>query len=283
MESAQFSGQTPVSTSAEPAQHAQVRQVYQVIAEEYDERIPGSGPVDELFTDTEFDFILHNVCASDHVLDMGCGTGRFTVPLAKRAAAVTGLDISSQMLSVNQEKLSRCGLQATLREGDMTALPFPDASFDVVVSMLALMHIPVQDRQVVFHEAARVLKPGGRLLIGVKNAVFERLFSGDRFATVDVTDVDAGELIFTETKTGEEFTAPWHSFAPDDLARLTALAGLHLVHLRGNNPLSAWLADAVLQDDGLRGTIQRVENALSDVPPFSHLGYHLLAEAVKPA
>lgn len=280
MEAAQFSGHNP---SADPAQHAQVREVYQTIAEEYDERIPGSGPVDELFTSTEFDFILRNVRASDQVLDMGCGTGRFTVPLAERVAAVTGLDISSQMLSVNQGKLTERGLRATLREGDMTALPFPDASFSVVVSMLALMHIPLQDRQVAFREAARVLKPGGRLLIGVKNAVFERLFSGDRFATVDVTDVDAGELVFTETKAEQEFTAPWHSFAPDDLARLTTLSGLHLVHLRGNNPLSAWLADTILQDDGLRGTIQRVENALSDVPPFSHLGYYLLAEAVKPA
>jgi SAM-dependent methyltransferase len=214
---------------------------------------------------------------------MGCGTGRFTVPLAERAAAVTGLDISAQMLAVNQEKLAERGLKATLREGDMTALPFPDSSFDAVVSMLALMHIPLTDRERVFSEVARVLKPGGRLLVGVKNAVFERLFSGDRFASVDVTDVDAGKLIFTETKAGPEFEAPWYSFSPEDLDRLTALYGLRVVHLRGNNPLSAWLADTVLQDAGLRGTIQRVEKALSDVPPFSHLGYHLLAEAVKPA
>jgi SAM-dependent methyltransferase len=261
----------------------QVRQVYETIANEYDRRIPGEGPTDDLFTDTEYDFLLSKVDPSDHVLDMGCGTGRFTVPLAERAATVVGLDISPQMLAVNGEKLADRGLEAELREGDMTSLPFPDATFDAITSMLALMHIPLDDREQVFLEAARVLKPGGRLLIGVKNAIFERLFPGDRFATVDVTDVEAGELVFTETEAGQELSAPWHSFSPDDLARLTAEAGMSLVHLRGNSPVAAWLADSVLAYSGLRESIQSLEKSLGDVPPFNYLGYHLLAEAVKPA
>jgi ubiquinone/menaquinone biosynthesis C-methylase UbiE len=272
----------PVRGSAAPEEQTRVRGVYETIAKEYDERIPGTGPTDELFTDAEFDFVLHKVQPTDHVLDMGCGTGRFTLPLAQRAARVSGLDISSEMLAVNGGKLAEHGLQPDLHEGTMTALPFPDATFDVIISMLALMHIPVEDRQRVFAEAARVLKPGGRLVVGVKNEVFERLFSGDRFATVDVTDVNAGELIFTETRAGQELSAPWYSFSPDDLSRLTALAGLRLVNLRGNSPLSAWLADAVLEETGLRSAVRRLENVLGDIPPFSYLGYHLLAEAVKP-
>jgi SAM-dependent methyltransferase len=259
-----------------------VRAVYQAIAGEYDERIPGNGPADELFTDTEFDFLHSKIRPSDHVLDMGCGTGRFTVPLAARAAAVTGLDISPEMLSQNARKLAERGVHAELHQGDMTALPFEDGSFDVVTSMLALMHLPREDRETVFTEAARVLKPGGRLLVEVKNSVFERLFRGDRFATVDVTDVDAGQLIFTRTEAGQEFTAPWHSFSPDELSYLTARAGMSIVHLRGISPLSAWLADPILSDKDLRTTIQRLERTLSDVPPFCHLGYYLLAEAVKP-
>jgi ubiquinone/menaquinone biosynthesis C-methylase UbiE len=261
----------------------QVREVYETLAGQYDQRIPGDGPSDEVFTDTELDFLLGKIKHTDEVLDMGCGTGRFTVPLAERAGKVTGLDISPQMLTVNSRKLTDRGLGARLVEGDMTALPFPDDSFDAVTSMLALMHIPLDDRQRVFTEAARVLRPGGCLLIGVKNAVFERLFAGDRFADVDVTDVEAGELVFTETGKGEDLTAPWHSFSPDDLSRLTATAGLSLVHLRGNSTVSAWLADAVLADKGIRDTILRIEKCLADIPPFSHLGYHLLVEAVKPA
>ncbi len=263
------------------AKRAHVRGVYEKIADEYDERIPGAGPTDEIFTDAEIAFVLSKVDRSDHVLDMGCGTGRFTVPMAERAASVTGVDISPHMLAVNGRKLAEHGLHADLREGDMTSLPFPDGSFDVVTSMLALMHIPIEDRQRVFCEVARVLKPGGRLVIGVKNAVFERLFTGDRFAAVDITDVAAGELVFTETSAGE-LTAPWHSFSPDQLYRLTAVAGLALTHLRGNSPLSAWLADSVLAQKSIRDTVQGLENALADVPPLNHLGYHLLVEAVKP-
>ena len=76
--------------------------------------------------------------------------------------------------------------------------------------------------------------------------------------------------------------APWHSFSPDELTSLSAVAGLCLVHLRGNSPISAWLADAVLADTGVRSAVRHVEQVLADIPPFSHLGYHLLAEAVKP-
>lgn len=263
-------------------ERAQVRHVYETIAAEYDERIPGNGVVDEIFTDSENDFLLGKVGSGDDVLDMGCGTGRFTVPLAARARSVAGLDMSPAMLAANSKKLADQGLQADLREGDMAALPFPDASFDVVVSMLALMHIPREDRQQVFHEVARVLRPGGRLLIGVKNSVFERMFRGDRFAAVDVTDVESEELIFTNTRSGEDMTAPWHSFSPAELTTLSAVAGLSLVHLRGNSPISAWLADAVLADQGVQSAVRRIEGVLADIPPFSHLGYHLLAEAVKP-
>jgi ubiquinone/menaquinone biosynthesis C-methylase UbiE len=260
----------------------QVRKVYQTIADEYDERIPGNGVVDDIFTDSEMAFLLGKVQSSDDVLDMGCGTGRFTIPLAERAASVSGLDMSPAMLAANRKKLADHGLDADLREGDMADLPFPDASFDVVVSMLALMHIPRQDRQQVFREVARVLRPGGRLLIGVKNSVFERMFQGDRFATIDITDVKSEELIFTKTHSGEDMVAPWHSFSPDELASLSAIAGLSLVHLRGNSPISAWLADTVLADSGVRSAVRHVETVLADIPPFSHLGYHLLAEAVKP-
>jgi len=274
--------QPPAETAAGQRERERVRKVYETIADEYDERIPGVGVIDEIFMDSEIDFVLSKVRPDDQLLDMGCGTGRFTVPLAERAAAVSGLDLSPMMLATARKKLADRGLAAGLREGDMAALPFPDASFDVVVCMLALMHIPRADRQQVFHEVARVLKPGGRLVLGVKNSVFERLFAGDRFAAIDITDVESEELIFTRTRSGEDMVAPWHSFSPDELTALSAIAGLTLVHLRGNSPISAWLADAVLADTAVRSVVRRMEAALGDVPPFSHLGNHLLAEIVKP-
>jgi ubiquinone/menaquinone biosynthesis C-methylase UbiE len=274
---------TPSIFDRDPDQEkTTIRSVYDDIAGEYDERIPGSGPSDEIFTDTEMEFLLGKITKNECVLDMGCGTGRFTVPLAATGAQVSGLDLSAGMLVQARRKLAERGLTADLREGDMSALPFPDGMFDTVTSMLALMHIPLADRQTVFNEVHRVLKPGGRMLLCVKNAIFERMFKGDRFASVDVTDVDDNKLIFTETNSGTVYTAPWYSFAPHDLNALFTKAGMTITHLRGNSPLSVWLADEVLADSGIRAIVQGLERTLADVPPFSHLGYHLLVEAVKP-
>lgn len=259
-----------------------VKKVYEEIAGEYDRRIPGFTPTDKRFTDTEISFILSKVQPTDQVLDMGCGTGRFTIPLAQHAAAVTGLDLSPAMIAQARQKAEQAGVRVAFHESDMATMPFEDGTFDVVTSMLALMHIPLESRQQVFLEATRVLKPGGRMVIGVKNAIFERLSRTDRFASVDITDVDQKQLIFTQTERGEDLSAPWFSFSPADLQRLFATSGMTLVHLRGNTPIAAWLADNILQEASVLQTITHFETALGDVPPFNYLGYHLLAEAVKP-
>lgn len=257
--------------------------VYERIADEYDQRIPGSTALDDHFSATEIAFVLDRVSGSDAVLDMGCGTGRLTLPLAREAGSVTGLDLTPGMMDEASRKARDEGLDIQFKQGDMAALPFPDDSFDVVVCMLALMHVPPSDRTQVFAEVRRVLRPAGRLLVGVKNAVFERFSSADRFATVDITDVENKELVFTKTREGDELRAPWHSFSPDELKRLSAVAGLVPVCLRGNIPISAWISDSIMDNRGLADAVRALETLLGDLPPFSHLGYHLLMEAVKPA
>ncbi len=262
----------------------QVREVYQALAGQYDERIPGSTPIDEGFMQTEMDFVLGRVASGDDVLDIGCGTGRFTVPVAARVHSTTALDISSTMLEQARETAAEKGVAVDFVVGDMASLPFDNESFDVVISMLALMHVPREDRQSVFSEVARVLRPGGRMLIGVKNAIFERISSADRFASVDVTDVENEELIFTETSGSDaEYSAPWHSFSPTELNRLLAVAGLAVVELRGNSPISGWIADALLRESTFFEAVRTLERTLGDIPPFNALGYHLLVEAIKPA
>ncbi|MFI8933305.1 class I SAM-dependent methyltransferase [Streptomyces sp. NPDC053474] len=260
-----------------------VRTVYEQVAAEYDERIPGAGACDDLFTQSEHEFLFESIRSGEKVLDIGCGTGRFTVPMADKGADVSGLDISRPMLDVAERKLRERGLSADLREGDMAHLPFADASFDTVTSMLALMHIPLQDRPAVFAEVHRVLRPGGRMLLGVKNSVFEEMFTGDRFASVDVTDVESKRLLFTKTRSGQEYVAPWYSFSPRDLTTLFAAVGMTVTRLRGNSPIAVWLADEVLRDEAVRSFVSKAERFLAEVPPFNHFGYHLLVEAVKRA
>ena len=98
------------------------------------------------------------------VLDVACGTGVLTRAAANRAGpsgAVTGLDLSRGMLAV------AASLSPTLRwqHGTAEALPFPDQSFDAVVSQFGLMFVP--DPVAALREMMRVLVPGGRLAVAV--------------------------------------------------------------------------------------------------------------------
>jgi ubiquinone/menaquinone biosynthesis C-methylase UbiE len=76
------------------------------------------------------------------VLDMATGTGRAALALAKRGARVTGLDASAEMLGVARRRASEAGLAVEFAEGDAHALAFPDRSFDAVVCLRMLMHVP---------------------------------------------------------------------------------------------------------------------------------------------
>lgn len=263
-------------------QQQRVKEIYEEIAEEYDERIPGTTPTDQRFSETEMEFLFSRITGSDKVLDMGCGTGRFTLPLAKAACQVHAVDFSEAMLRKLQEKACKQEVSIFCHQAQMSRMPFEDGTFDVVTCMLALMHLPVASRQEVFLEVSRVLKPGGTFLISVKNALFERLSTADRFATIDIADVEHKELVFTNTRSGKELRAPWYSFSPQELTSLLGKAGLQLTSLRGSTPLSSWLSDAVLAEPSMYELVKRFETAFGDIPPFNHLGYYLFAEAVKP-
>ena len=69
------------------------------------------------------------------VLEIACGTGRFTVMLAERGAEITGLDISGPMLQQGREKAAATGVDVEFMRGDAGRLPFPDDHFDTVVAM----------------------------------------------------------------------------------------------------------------------------------------------------
>ncbi len=98
------------------------------------------------------------------LVDIGTGTGRMIELFADRAASVIGIDRSSEMLRLARTKLDEAGVgSASLRQGDMYALPLADGSADVVLlhQVLHYAHAPAA----AIAEAARLLAPGGRLLI----------------------------------------------------------------------------------------------------------------------
>ncbi len=93
------------------------------------------------------------------VLDAACGTGRHSVELARRGHRVIGVDASEAMLDLARTKVP----DADFRHGDLTSLPVEAASVEAVVCALALVHLPELQR--VMTEFARVLRPGGRVII----------------------------------------------------------------------------------------------------------------------
>jgi ubiquinone/menaquinone biosynthesis C-methylase UbiE len=95
------------------------------------------------------------------VLDVACGTGNVAIPLARKGAVVTGVDIAPNLLAQARERAAAEGLAAGFDEGDAEALPYDDASFDAVVSMFGAMFAPRPE--LVAREFGRVLKPGGLL------------------------------------------------------------------------------------------------------------------------
>ena len=95
------------------------------------------------------------------VLDMATGTGNVAIPLTRRGAVVTGVDIAPNLLVQARERAAAEGLAVQFDEGDAEQLPYADGAFDAVVTMFGAMFAPRPE--VVAEEMARVLKPGGML------------------------------------------------------------------------------------------------------------------------
>ncbi len=98
------------------------------------------------------------------LLDIGTGTGRMLELFADRARSAVGIDQSREMLAVARANLDRAGRRNCLvRQGDMYQLPLPDKSFDLAIIHQVLHY--AEEPGEVLHEAARVLRPGGRLIL----------------------------------------------------------------------------------------------------------------------
>lgn len=98
------------------------------------------------------------------VLDVGTGDGTYAIEAAARGASVTALDVEQEMLDAARARAASRGVELTLRHGRAEQLPFDDASFDVVIAVTVLCFVP--DALHAVREMARVLAPGGRVVLG---------------------------------------------------------------------------------------------------------------------
>jgi ubiquinone/menaquinone biosynthesis C-methylase UbiE len=122
------------------------------------------------------------------VLELGCGTGKNTVWLSERARSVLALDFSAGMLASAGARVGEVSHVRLERHDITTRWPAPDATIDVVVGNLVLEH--VADLASVYSEAARVLRPGGRLWLCELHPERQR-----RGGQAHFVDADSGEIV----------------------------------------------------------------------------------------
>ena len=109
-------------------------------------------------------FELLGELRNTRVLDVGCGDGVLVCAAASRGAVATGLDTDPTMLAAARTRAESAGVKPTFVQGCIERIPFADASFDVVIAVTVLCL--VADASGAVREMARVLRPGGCLVLG---------------------------------------------------------------------------------------------------------------------
>jgi SAM-dependent methyltransferase len=120
------------------------------------------GKIAESYAPGAAEFITRlNFRPSDRVLDVACGTGNLAVPAARAGAQVIGIDIAPNLLEQAEAWAHAEGLAIAFDEGNAEQMPYPDASFDAVVSMFGAMFAPRADAAA--SELVRVCRVDGRI------------------------------------------------------------------------------------------------------------------------
>jgi SAM-dependent methyltransferase len=105
-----------------------------------------------------------NIPPGTRLLDIACGAGQLTLPAARKGIQVTGLDLAANLVQQARAKAAAEGLTVQVEEGDAEDLPYRDASFDTVMSLIGAMFAPRPE--LVAAEMIRVCKPGGGIVMG---------------------------------------------------------------------------------------------------------------------
>jgi len=115
-----------------------------------------------------YDLFARAFLRGHRVLDLGAGTGTLAIMVkrAHPAARVTGLDGDPAILVIARDKAARAGADVAFDAGDAAALPYPDRSFDRILSSLVMSVLATGQKRPAVREAHRVLRPGGEFFIG---------------------------------------------------------------------------------------------------------------------
>lgn len=220
-----------------------------------------------------------------HLLDIGCGTGLQVAICKPLVAEVTGVDISEGLLEEARRKLP----DVHFINADACKLPFPDCSFDTVISYGEVFsHIP--DYRVAFREAVRVLRPGGFFMFSVLNKWNIRTLLRPKELCLALRGRE-GHLRKWEcviNSQGERVSLPLKTFGKHELLDLARDSGLEILDVRGLHILSL-LVPLTLQYATMNFwgrcfvTLGKMDEALTMTRLLPHFGYtKLLVTQRKP-
>lgn len=136
----------------------EIRDAYDEIAGEY-EALRDHDPAELSMLED----LVAPLPADARVLDAGCGSGVPAMASLAERVGVTGLDFSAAQLALASERIPG----ASLVQGDMTDLPFADATFDALYSLYAVVHVPREQHRACFAEFRRVVSEGAPVLVTV--------------------------------------------------------------------------------------------------------------------
>jgi ubiquinone/menaquinone biosynthesis C-methylase UbiE len=118
--------------------------------------------------DQVYDRLASRIAPGQQVLDIGCGTGALTMRAAQRGAKVKGIDINAQMLEIAGERVKRAGLAGSVELAEMGVAELDSEEtqrYDAMMSGLCLSELSGDELRYTLKQAARILRPGGLLLI----------------------------------------------------------------------------------------------------------------------
>jgi len=135
------------------------------------------------------------------VLDLACGNGRLTLPIAQSGIQVMGVDSSASMLDVARSRASTAGLQVEFTHGDMRSFQLPAKFSAILIAGNSLLHLlTAEDVKRCFNRVCRHLAPGGRLVFDIMNPDMSVLApdSQKRHLLFRVNDAERGEVTLEE-------------------------------------------------------------------------------------
>ncbi len=226
------------------------------------------------------------------VLDVGGAAGAYALWLAGAGYRVHLVDAAPRLVEEAARRSAAAPHPlASCRVGDARALDVPDASVDFVLLLGPLYHLPARaDRVLALREAARVLKPGGRVLAAAisrsasaLDGLSRELLSDDRFAAIVARDLRDGQHRNPTERLDYFTTAYFHR--PDELVAELDEAGLSSLGVFGiEGP--AWILPDIAErmgDDARRDAVLLIARALETEPSVIGVSAHLLAVGEKAA